>query len=148
MNIYQNSWVRMLSVQLFEIPIISSDCWLTLAFGLNQNHTLFSQYNPKILRYSHQLIWASLAQQTVYKQSFYIKSFIFHIKQLVFTLNQLNLVLFNIFFNRKISCANSIYLFTHVVHFMILFSHFGNITLSMATSLWPTKVLGIVKKYH
>ena len=64
----------MLFVQLFEMQILSRDCWLTLTFGFQnlrpENDGLSSQYNPKSLQDSQQLICPSLAQQTFLNKNF------------------------------------------------------------------------------
>ena len=55
----------MFSVQLFEMPLLSSDCWLTLTFGLrsdnddrkaNNQHNLTKKRLPKKLCISHKAI--------------------------------------------------------------------------------------------
>ena len=90
----------MISMQLFEMPNQSRDCLLTLSIGFNYLRSdnngiesllgLFSRYNPKSLQDSHQLVWPSLTQPTLFDQNFF--ALIVHIKQWVLTLNQLNLV--------------------------------------------------------
>ena len=71
--------------QLFKMLIMSSDCWLTLIFGLYYNRSdidgvkskagLFSKYNPTCILDSHTLVWPSLAQQTSFEQKLLTKKY-------------------------------------------------------------------------
>ena len=69
MNIYLKCWFKMLPMQLFEMPILSIDCWLTFAYMvLTIIDSLVSKYNPTNFLDSHHLLWSSSAQQSFFEK--------------------------------------------------------------------------------
>ena len=67
-------------MQLFEMPILSIDCWLTFAYSvLPIIDSLVSKYNPTNFLDSHHLLWSSSAQQSFFeKKKFELQIYIWY----------------------------------------------------------------------